>query len=53
MIQNCLASSSDDFPNSEAGMNVKTEPMDADDRKNCTGQNEQQWEIQVIRKTRL
>ncbi|CAD7693872.1 unnamed protein product [Nyctereutes procyonoides] len=35
MIQNCLASSSDDLPHSEAGMNVKTEPMDADDRKNC------------------
>ncbi|KAB0385244.1 hypothetical protein FD755_000200 [Muntiacus reevesi] len=44
MIQNCLASLPDDLPHSEAGMRVKTEPMDADDSNNCTGQNEQQRE---------
>ncbi|XP_012928082.1 mediator of RNA polymerase II transcription subunit 7-like [Heterocephalus glaber] len=44
MIQNCLASLPDDLPHSEAGMKVKTEPMDADDSNNCTGQNEQQRE---------
>ncbi|XP_044096931.1 mediator of RNA polymerase II transcription subunit 7-like [Neovison vison] len=43
MIQNCLALP-DDPPHSEAGMRVKTEPVDADDSNNCTGQNEQQRE---------
>ncbi|XP_036053018.1 mediator of RNA polymerase II transcription subunit 7 [Onychomys torridus] len=44
MIQNCLASLPDDLPHLEAGMRVKTEPMDTDDNSNCTGQNEQQRE---------
>lgn len=53
MIQNCLASLPDDLPHSEAGIRVKTEPMDADDSNNCTGQNEQERENSGHRKDQI
>jgi mediator of RNA polymerase II transcription subunit 7 len=53
MIQNCLASLPDDLPHSEAGMRVKTEPMDADDSNNCTGQSEQQRETSGPRRDQI
>ncbi|XP_023384397.1 mediator of RNA polymerase II transcription subunit 7 isoform X1 [Pteropus medius] len=53
MIQNCLASLPDDLPHSEAGMRVKSEPMDADDSNNCIGQNEQQRENSDVAEIRL
>uniref|UniRef100_A0A2K6UR73 Mediator of RNA polymerase II transcription subunit 7 n=1 Tax=Saimiri boliviensis boliviensis TaxID=39432 RepID=A0A2K6UR73_SAIBB len=50
---NCLASLPDDSPHSEAGMRVKTKPMDADDSNNCTGQNDQRRENSGHRRNQI